>query len=144
MAALRRDSRVQPVGVHGLAAAGLAALGGWLHATGGYAVTPGNLLACPLHATTGLWCPFCGGLRCVAALSRGDLAGAASSNVVVLGLLPVAAVWWVLVVRAAWMGEPDGGPRLSNRGWLVLAVALVVFAVWRNMPALPFAAWLAP
>ena len=77
---------------------------GWLHHTGGYAVAPGGLLTCPLHASTGLFCPFCGGLRCVAALSHGDVAAAASMNVVVLLLLPVLAVWWLLGVRAAWSG----------------------------------------
>ncbi len=117
---------------------------GWLHHTGGYAVAPGGLLTCPLHATTGLWCPFCGGLRCVAALSHGDLAAAASFNVVVLVLIPVLALWWVLGTRAAWAGRPHPWPRLDNRAWLVLGAALVAFMIWRNLPALPFADFLAP
>jgi len=117
---------------------------GWLHHTGGYAVAPGGLLVCPLHASTGLFCPFCGGLRCVAALSHGDVAAAASMNVVVLVLLPVLAVWWVLGLRAACSGRPHPWPRLSNRGWLVLGAVLLLFTVWRNLPALPMSGFLAP
>ena len=117
---------------------------GWLHHTGGYAVAPGGLLECPLHATTGLWCPFCGGLRSVAALSHGDLAGAASFNVVVLALVPVVTLWWILGVRAAWTARPHPWPLLTNRRWLVLGFVLLVFAVWRNVPEVPLGAYLAP
>lgn len=128
-----------------LAALGVAAAAvGWLRHTGGYDVLPGGLASCPLHATTGLWCPFCGGLRCVAAVSHGDLAAAASLNVVVLALLPVLVVWWGLTLRAAWLGEPGAGPRVTNRGWLWVGAVLVAFMVWRNVPALPVGAWLAP
>ena len=126
----------------GGAAAGAAI--GWLHDTGGYAVAPGDLLTCPLHATTGLWCPFCGGLRCVAAVSHGDLAAAASFNIVVLALLPALAVWWVLGTRAALTGGLYPWPRIGNRGWLLLGAALLAFTVWRNVPALPLSAFLAP
>jgi Protein of unknown function (DUF2752) len=107
-------------------------------------LAPGGLLSCPLHATTGLWCPFCGGLRAVAALSRGDLAAAASFNVVVLALVPVLLVWWVLGLRAAWAGRPHPWPALTNRHWLVLGGVLLAFAMWRNLPVLPLADVLAP
>jgi hypothetical protein len=117
---------------------------GWVHRTGGYAVAPGGLLSCPLHATTGLWCPFCGGLRAVAALSHGDLVAAASFNVVVIGLLPLLTFWWLLGVRAAWAGRPHRWLLLTNRRWLVLGAVLVAFALWRNLPAAPLGAYLAP
>jgi len=107
-------------------------------------VAPGDLLECPLHATTGLWCPFCGGLRSVAALSHGDLAAAASFNVVVLALVPVLTVWWILGVRAAWAGRPQRGPLLTNRRWMVLGGVVLAFAVWRNLPDVPLGAYLAP
>jgi hypothetical protein len=122
----------------------VGAVVGWLHHTGGYAVVPGGLLECPLHATTGLWCPFCGGLRAVAALSHGDLAEAASFNVVVFALVPVLTVWWILSLRAAWDGRPHRWPLLTNRRWMVLGGVLLAFAVWRNLPALPLGAYLAP
>ncbi len=114
-----------------------------LHATGGYAVAPGGLLSCPLHTVTGLWCPFCGGLRCVAALTHGDVAAALSFNVVVVALLPVVAGLWLWALVAAARGA-TAPPRITNRGWVVLLAVLLVFTVWRNVPALPLAAYLAP
>ncbi len=126
----------------GLATSALAV--GWLHRTDGYAVLPGGLLSCPLHAATGLWCPFCGGLRCVAALTRGDLFAALSLNVVVVALLPVLVAWWCLTARAALAGRPGGAPRVSNRFWLGLGLVLVAFTVWRNLPQLAGGTWLAP
>jgi Protein of unknown function (DUF2752) len=128
----------------GASAAGAAAGLAWLHHTGGYDVAPGGLLTCPLHAATGLWCPFCGGLRSLAALIRGDVGAAASFNVVVLTLLPIVLGWWVVSVRAAWRAEPNGAPRMTNRGWLVLGAVLLAFTVWRNVPALPWSHFLAP
>ena len=63
---------------------------------------------------------------------------------VVLVLLPVLAVWWALGTRAAWAGRPHPWPRVGNRGWLVLGAVLLVFTVWRNLPAVPLAGFLAP
>ena len=113
-----------------------------LHATRGIDVAPIPL--CPLHSLTGLWCPFCGGLRAVAALSHGDLPAALSFNLPVTVLLPVIALSWVLWARAAWQRRDVAAPSLSNRGWLALGAVLLVFTVWRNLPQLPLGAWLAP
>jgi hypothetical protein len=107
-------------------------------------VVPGDLLRCPLHAATGLWCPFCGGLRCAAALAHGDLAAAASFNVAVLALLPVVAAWWAVAAWSAAHGRLKPLPRVDDRGWLVVLAVLVVFTVWRNLPGLPLAGYLAP
>ena len=137
------SSRVRALGVHAAGAAAVAAATARLYATGGYAVVPGDLLSCPLHAVTGLWCPFCGGLRGVAALTHGDLAAAVSANLVVILLLPVVLTGWVLSLRATLRGT-SAPLRVTNRQWLVLTVVLVVFTVWRNAPGLPYAAYLAP
>ena len=52
---------------------------------------------CP-SAALGLSCPGCGGLRAVNDLTHGDLAAAASSNLLLVGRDPVAVVvlglWW--------------------------------------------------
>jgi Protein of unknown function (DUF2752) len=99
------------------------------------------LPACPLHALTGLWCPLCGGTRTARALAHGDLAGAAGSNLLVLVAAPVVAVLWVRWVLRR-RHDPDA--RLvdpSPRLLAVAAVALVGFAVVRNLPA---GSWLAP
>jgi len=77
-------------------------------------------------------------------LSHGDVGAAASFNVVVLALLPVLGLWWVLGARAAWAGRPHPWPRVDNHVWLVLGAALMLFTVWRNLPTLPLAGFLAP
>lgn len=138
------SSRVRALRMPVAAAVGAVAAAGWLRHTGGVDVLPGGLASCPLHASTGLWCPFCGGLRCVAAVSHGDLAAAASLNVAVLLLLPVLAGWWGLALRSAWHGEAEEVPRVTNRVWLWVGLALVLFTLWRNVPSWPLAAWLAP
>ncbi len=143
-----RPSRARALGVHAAGAAVVAAATARLYATGGYAVVPGDLLSCPFHALSGLWCPFCGGLRCVAALAHGDVAAAASSNLVVTALLPVVLLGWLRVVLGLVVPVPRGRAaaplRIGNRGWLVLFAVLTVFTVWRNLPGLPLGAYLAP
>lgn len=108
---------------------------------------PAGVGLCPFHAITGLWCPGCGGLRAVHALTDGDLATALGANVVVVGLVVVLAVAWVRWVRQRWTATP--GTAASRSRMLVLParadtavlVGLAVFTVVRN---LPFGAFLAP
>ncbi|WP_141850639.1 DUF2752 domain-containing protein [Lapillicoccus jejuensis] len=100
---------------------------------------------CPFHRVTGLWCPFCGGLRATAALVRGDLPAALSLNVVVPPLLLLLAVVGLrTTARALRTCEPARLPVVPLRPLLVALVLLAVFTVWRNVPELPLAAWLAP
>lgn len=113
-----------------------------LHRSGGVAVTPFPL--CPFHAVTGLWCPFCGGLRGVAALTHLDVAGALSFNLPLMLLLPVAVLLWLRQVSSALHGRREPLPTLSNRGWAILGLVLLVFTIWRNIPQLPLGEWLAP
>ena len=102
---------------------------------------------CPFYAMTGLYCPGCGGLRAVNDLTNGDLAGAVSSNLVFVALIPVLVLLWVRWTRRAWAGAPDGTATRERVGvrvgvWTtLLVVVLVVFAVLRN---LPMGSWLAP
>ncbi len=97
---------------------------------------------CPWLLLTGTACPGCGGLRAVNDLTNGDVAAAASSNLLLVASIPVAALWWLRSVRDRWVGAVrQGHPR--RQGVLAvgfLAVALG-FAVLRNTPA---GAWLAP
>ena len=97
---------------------------------------------CPWLALTGTSCPGCGGLRAVNDLTHGDLAGAASSNLLLVGSVPLLAVWWTRRTVDGWRGVrrqvPERTALLVTYG---LLVAVVVFWVVRN---LPFAGWLAP
>jgi hypothetical protein len=98
---------------------------------------------CPWLLLTGHSCPGCGSLRAVNDLSNGDVVGALSSNLLLVLMLPVLAFWWVRWTQRAWSGSPPpdrsgGHPAV----WIALAtVAMVVFAVLRNLPA---GSWLAP
>ena len=95
---------------------------------------------CP-SAALGLWCPGCGALRAVNDLTNGDLAAAASSNLLLVVLAPVAVLGLALWLADSWRGTRRSVPR-SWRAPLVAAAAvvLVVFTVLRNLPG----SWLAP
>ncbi|HEX5090371.1 MAG TPA: DUF2752 domain-containing protein [Nocardioides sp.] len=97
---------------------------------------------CPLHASTGLYCPGCGGLRAVNDLTNGEVGAALSSNLLVTLGIPVA-----VVLLAVWgLDRWTGHSRLPvGRRWTQVAVALVgLFAVFTVVRNLPFGAWLAP
>jgi hypothetical protein len=96
--------------------------------------TAGFFPVCALHELTGWQCPGCGGLRAVHQLSHGHIAAAWRLNPFVVGLLPVAL--WLGVREAARAFTGREWPGLVNRpvfGWL-LAGALVLFGVLRNVP----------
>jgi hypothetical protein len=107
------------------AAAGVGAL---------YFVNPNatHVPLCPLHAMTGLWCPFCGSTRAGYALLHGDLATAVRDNTLLVVVLPV-----LLVIAARWVGGFERIPLLSRLPrsvrWAGVAV-IVLFGVLRNLP----------
>ena len=96
---------------------------------------------CP-SAALGFHCPGCGGLRAVNDLTNGDLTAAASSNLVLVVLLPLAVIALGLWTLDRWQGRTR---RLSwqvlRPGALVLIGVLATFTVLRNLAA---GAWLAP
>ncbi len=97
---------------------------------------------CPWLLLTGSFCPACGGLRAVNDLTRGDLAGAASANLLFVASLPLLARWWVRVTVDGWRGAPHVTSARRVVGWCVgFGVAVLGFWVLRNLPA---GAWLAP
>lgn len=117
-----------------------AAAGAWIAvaAVGPDVAVP---LPCPLFELTGLACPFCGGTRALYALAHGDVAAAAGHNAVVVLAVPVLVALWSRwsVRRARGVRGPMVG--MSAGVLLVLGIALVTFAVVRN---LPFGAALGP
>ena len=96
---------------------------------------------CPLYALTGLYCPGCGGLRGVNDLSNGQVGAAASSNLLLVVLAPVALVllgrWVYLTWRGGDVQVVPPVPRWLSTGLILAAVA---FTVVRNVPG----SWLAP
>ena len=102
----------------------------------------GSLGLCPFKAITGWDCPGCGGLRAVNDLTRGDVAGAISSNLLLVSSLPVLAVLWTRSFAQRWRGVRRPLPQPAA-GFLA-AVAVVVVLVFWVVRNLPFAAVLAP
>jgi hypothetical protein len=102
---------------------------------------PGHYPVCPFHSLTGLWCPGCGSLRTLHALSQGDVSTALHRNVLAIAALPFLALAWM-----HWLGRAVSGRARSPRTapaavlWAVLGL-VVAFGVLRN---LPFGQWLAP
>jgi hypothetical protein len=125
---------VAPVAtITGLAAATVALHLRDPHASGSWGYCPISLL--------GIYCPGCGGLRAVNDLTHGDLAGAASSNALLLLAMPLAVFLLARWAIDAWRGRQRGLPALSS--WPVLSVGIAlttVFTVARNLPG----SWLAP
>jgi hypothetical protein len=124
----------------------LAALAGALAVTHLHAVGRlGWLPPCAWHTLTHTYCPGCGTGRCLAALLRGDVRQAAAYNVLTLVALPLLVLWAVAaLIPARWSFRRDlslhrhVSPRATARlAWLV-AAAVILFGVLRNVPAYPF------
>lgn len=102
----------------------------------------GSYLYCPWLLLTGTYCPGCGGLRAVNDLTHGDIAAAASSNVLFVGSIPLLLVLWWRWFADRWRGVRRA---VDDRRGLVYALALaavaLVFWVVRNLPGLE---WLRP
>lgn len=100
----------------------------------------GHYPTCPFLAVTGLWCPGCGSLRALHALTRGDVLGAAGRNVLLVACVPLLAWLWVRWVGRTWTGAPRPAPAPGRYLWSGAAL-VVLFWLVRN---LPFGAALAP
>ena len=96
--------------------------------------SPGLPDLCPLHRTTGLWCPLCGGTRATRELIHGDLRAAMGYNPFALVLEAV-----VVLLVARWLLASARGlrrPLVTGGEGILLGVALAVFAVVRNLPGM--------
>ena len=123
-----------------LAAGGLAAIGALAlrvrdpHEGGSWGFCPIALL--------GLACPACGSLRAVNDLTHLDLGAAASSNLLLVLVLPVALALWGRRLVALWRGGPAAAPLVvPGAVWVAVGVLVAAFTLARN---LPLGAWLAP
>jgi Protein of unknown function (DUF2752) len=97
-------------------------------------------LPCPFHLATGLYCPFCGGLRMVHDLAHGQVVHAFHDNALALPLVLLAAVAWLNATAGRWRGRPLAEVRKPAWLWPAVAVMLVGWTVVRNLPFGPFTA----
>lgn len=140
LTAVPREARTRPrrvvpplATITGLAAATLALYVRDPHASGSWGYCPISLL--------GFYCPGCGGLRAVNDLTHGDLAGAVSSNALLILAMPFAVFLLARWAVDAWQGRQRGLPTLSSWPMLSVVIALItVFTLVRNLPG----GWLAP
>jgi len=100
----------------------------------------GSYGICPLHALTGLDCPFCGCLRGTHALLHGDVATALDHNLMLPVYLGVLMVLGVMAWRRSPLrGSGKDRPALRGKVWVWALIGLTVaFFVIRNLPWFPY------
>jgi Protein of unknown function (DUF2752) len=96
---------------------------------------PGHYPTCPFLAVTGYYCPGCGTLRMVHALTHGHVGEAFGRNALAFLTLPAVAYLWVRWTVAARRGRPLQATILRPWAIIAFAVVIVVFWVLRNLPA---------
>lgn len=107
-----------------------------------YQKGPGNvpwLPSCLFNKATGLYCPGCGMTRATHAVFHGDLAKGFRMNPVGMILFPVALVGMGFEVLA-WVRDRKDSFRLRvgpGVAWS-LAVIMILFWIFRNIPFWPF------
>jgi len=117
----RLRPRAAPVRLAGAVLAAAAAL--WLFDPNTHPIP-----LCPLHAMTGLWCPFCGSTRAGHALLHAHLVTALHDNALVVIALPVLALWWWRSAASQQLAR-----RLPRPVFWAGAVLALAFGVVRNL-----------
>jgi len=96
---------------------------------------PGHYPTCPFYAITGYYCPGCGSLRMVHALTHGHVAEAFGRNALAFVALPLLGYLWVRWTAAVRRGRPLRAGVLPPWSMIVFAVVGLVFWVVRTLPA---------
>jgi len=87
---------------------------------------------CPIHATTGLFCPGCGGQRAVRALLDGHFELALRCNALLFAV-PLFFLALHVVTRSPW------GAAGRRTLLVVAALSVIGYTVLRNLPGSGFA-----
>src|SRR5690606_18449880 len=102
---------------------------------------PGHYPSCPWLVLTGTWCPGCGTMRAVHALSNLDVIGALELNVLLAPMVPYLLYRFINWLHRSF--RPRTGPpppwtrrrRILNAVWLwSLLVGIIAFWILRNTP----------
>ncbi len=83
---------------------------------------PGHYPTCPFLAVTGYYCPGCGSLRMVHALTHGHVAEAFGRNPLAFAVLPFITYLWGQWTLSAVRGRPV-------RSKIIHPAVIIVFAV---------------
>jgi hypothetical protein len=92
---------------------------------------------CPFYYFTGLFCPGCGALRTLHALSQGELARAFSLNPLLILFLPYMGIFWLSQATAAVTAKTWSFAASPRWGWAAFVV-IVAFGFLRNLPGEAF------
>ena len=92
----------------------------------------GHYPTCPFLFVTGYYCPGCGSLRAVHALSHGDVRAAVGLNVLTVAAAVALAGFWGHWVLRRWRGQPRRAVAPPWALYLALGV-IVVFWIVRNL-----------
>lgn len=97
--------------------------------------SPGIYPTCPFLAITGLYCPGCGSLRALHAITMLDVGTALARNPLAVLALAGLAVGFLRWAARRWTGRPRTG---LAPAWLLYALAglVVVYGVVRNLPGM--------
>jgi hypothetical protein len=96
---------------------------------------PGHYPTCPFYGLTGYYCPGCGSLRMIHALTHGHVAEAFGRNALTFVTLPFLAYLWVRWAVAVRRGRPLRAGVLRPWVIIIFSVVATVFWVVRNLPA---------
>jgi hypothetical protein len=100
----------------------------------------GNYPTCPFLAATGFYCPGCGTLRALHAITDGDLATALQRNPATVLTLAFLVPCFVVWTRRLWRGRQR---TWAAPAWLIWMLFWGILAYWalRNVPGWT---WLSP
>jgi hypothetical protein len=100
--------------------------------------TSGVFPPCPVRYLTGLYCPGCGSLRAMHALLHGELRRAWAMNPLMIIMLPFVTYGLVSAALLELRGKSLPQVMLSAKWIRAFCVAVILYAVARNLPLYPF------
>ena len=97
-------------------------------------------IPCLIRAVTGLYCPGCGAGRALAAAFHGNWGIAFRQNAVFVTLVPLIVLYFLLrLFDWAFTGQNHIDRYIPNRVLIAVWIAILGFAVLRNLPFRAFA-----
>lgn len=96
-----------------------------------------DIFECPFHSLTGLYCPGCGGIRCIGYLVNGNIYAAMKCNLLVTFsfiIFPLVLLYFAGNLK----NSMSYSSLLKYKPMILLLVVILIFSVIRNIPDYPF------